>query len=171
MVAACAAVGGCGWWYISSLGDKLDEAIAVTTRTIDLSGELESQVLTFRLQERGILLFSFIKADAQVNACREAFDKATAAALDRIASIRPLLRTDRGRDLVDQATAGIEEYKTQQLEVRRLLAAGQTDEAAAWDKSRLVSAGGRIVTAIDQFRELQRSLNESTNQGGLAGVY
>ena len=170
MVAACAMVGACGWWYVSSLGQRLDESIAVTTRTIDLSGELESQVLTFRLQERGILLFSFVKADAQVNACREAFDKATGAALDRIASIRPLLRTDRGRDLMDQATAGIQEYKTQQLEVLRLLAAGQTDQATAWDKSRLVPAGGLVVTAIDQFRELQRTINTQANQDGLAMV-
>jgi methyl-accepting chemotaxis protein/methyl-accepting chemotaxis protein-1 (serine sensor receptor) len=69
---------------------------------------------------------------------------------------------------MDQAAAGIQEYKSEQLEVRKLLAAGHVDEATAWDKTHLVPTGGKVIAAIDQFRDLQRSMNAQANQDGAA---
>ncbi len=164
MIAACAMVGTGGWWYVTALGDRLDESIAVSARQIELAGELKVSVFTFRLQERGMLLFSHIQAEQQVIACRNAYDKAMSAALETISVIRPLLRTDRGRELIGQAEAGIQEYKTQQLEVRRLLAAGAVSQATEWDKKTLVTAGGRIVAALDQYTELLHTRNAKSNE-------
>jgi methyl-accepting chemotaxis protein len=164
MIAACALVGGCGWWYVTALAGSLDESISVSARQIELARELEVSVFTFRLQERGMLLFSYIKADQQVAACRDAYDKAMSAAFEKVGLIRTLVRTARGRELMDQTEAGLQEYKTQQMEVRRLLTAGEVDQATAWDKKTLVTAGGRIVTALNQYGELLHSLNAAANE-------
>jgi methyl-accepting chemotaxis protein len=158
MMAACGLVGVTGWHFVSVLGDRLDESVAVTARSIELSGELRSSVFTFRLQERGMLLFSYLKSDSQVNSCRDAYDKAMTAAIEKLAVIRNLTG-DRGRQQLDQIEAGIVEYRTQQLEVGRLLAAGQVDDATAWDKKTLVAAGGKTVAALDQFNDLQHATN------------
>jgi methyl-accepting chemotaxis protein/methyl-accepting chemotaxis protein-1 (serine sensor receptor) len=164
MIAACAMVGGGGWWFVTALTERLDESITVSARQIELSGELKVSVLTFRLQERGMLLFSHIHAEQQVVACGEAYDKAMSAAFQKVGLIRTLLRTSQGRELIDQAEAGIQEYKTQQLEVRRLLAAGEVGPATEWDKKTLVAAGGKIMAALDQYSNLLVSLNTKSNE-------
>jgi len=164
MFSACVMVGVGGWWSVNGLGARLDESIAVSARQIELAGDLKASVFTFRLQERGMLLFSHIHAAQQVIACRDAYDKAMAASFDKIRQIRPLLRTDRGRELMDQAEAGLNEYKSHQMEVRELLATGKVDAATEWDKKTLVTAGGRIVAALDQYEGLLHSLNAKSNE-------
>ena len=170
VIVACGVVGCTGWWYVTELGARLDDSIRITARNIELAGELKSNILTFRLQERGMLLFSYIKADKQVADCVDAFDKAIGGALDNVAAIRPHLRTDRGRALMDQAESGIREYKVSQLEVRRLLAAGQIEQATECDRTTLVPAGGRILAALDPFSELLRSVNAKVNEEAVGMV-
>lgn len=151
MIAACALVGGAGWWYVSDLGEGLAKVYRVSVPQSNLVGDLRAQIFTFRLQERGMLLFSTIKDDGQVTKCRDAYDKAMSTSVDVIGAIRPVLRTDHGRELMDRIQAGIEEYRTQQLEVRKLLASGQVPEATEYDRKNLVTAGGKIVAALDEF--------------------
>ncbi|HEX3744431.1 MAG TPA: methyl-accepting chemotaxis protein [Bryobacteraceae bacterium] len=151
MIAVCALVGGVGGWYVSELGERLDQAYNVSARQSSQAGDLKAQVLTFRLQERGILLFTHIHDDQQVTKCSEAYDKAVAAALDGIQAIKPLLRTDSGRALMDRIQSGIEQYRSDQLQIRSLLAAGKVDEATATDRRLLVTDGGAIIANFDEF--------------------
>jgi methyl-accepting chemotaxis protein len=163
MIGACALVGGTGWWYVTALGDRLDRAISVSTRQSNLAGDLKGQVFTFRLQERGMLLFSYIKDVGQVDKCRDAFDQAVNGAMEKIAAIRPLLRTDNERQFMDQIQAGIEDYKARQLEVRKILAAGHVPEATAYDRRVLVAAGAKIVAALDEFTQARNSVDADRN--------
>jgi methyl-accepting chemotaxis protein len=164
MIASCAVVGICGWVYVSALAGRLDESITVSGKKVELVGQLKVNVFTFRLQERGMLLFSYIKADQQVIACRDAYDKATNAALEKIGTIRALIHTNQGGELIDQAEAGIKDYAANQLEVRKLLAAGDVAQATEFDKKMLVPAGGKIVAALDQFTEVMSSINQKANE-------
>lgn len=164
MIAACALVGACGWGYVTALAGRLDESITVSARKIELVGEVKVNVFTFRLQERGMLLFSHIKADQQVIACRESFDKAMNAALEKIGAIRPLIRTDQGKELMDEAEAGIKEYRSSQLEVRKMLAAGEVSQATEFDRVTIVPIGGKIVAALDKFNETVHSMNQKANE-------
>jgi hypothetical protein len=88
MIAACAMVGAAGWWSVSALAERLDESIAVSARQIELAGDLKVAVFTFRLQERGMLLFSHIQAQQQVAASGNAYDKAMSASFEKIRLIR-----------------------------------------------------------------------------------
>ena len=140
MIAGCAMVVAAGWWCVTALGGHLDKMIAVSAQQAELAGNIKAQVFTFRLQERGMLLFSYGKADAQVVACREAYDQAVAGAIELVATLRSLLRTENGRDRMRDVEAAILEYKNHQLEVRSLLSGGKVNEATAWDKQYLVPA-------------------------------
>lgn len=162
MVFASALIGGAGWWAATSLGRKLNDSINVTARKIQLAGELQEAVLTFRLQERGILLFSHTKAEPQVIACRNAYQQAMAKAFEKIDQMKPLLETGRGQELMAQAEEGVREYKAHQLEVEKFLAVGQVAQATDWDRKTLVSAGGRIMAALDEFSQRNQSFNAQT---------
>jgi methyl-accepting chemotaxis protein/methyl-accepting chemotaxis protein-1 (serine sensor receptor) len=162
MLAACALVGGTGWWYVTALGDRIDRAYSVSVRSVrqaQLVRDLTQQVLTFRLQERGLLLFSNIQDDGQVAKCRDAYRQAMNGAMETIGAIRPLLHTDEGRRILNQIQAGVEEYRTKQLDVEKILAAGQAAEATQYDRKTLVPVGGKIVAAFDAIVR-QKSLTD-----------
>jgi methyl-accepting chemotaxis protein len=159
MIAACALVGAVGWNYVSDLGDRLDKAYSVAARQAEIAGDLKAQVLTFRLQERGILLFSHIQDNGQLARSLDAYDKAMAGALSAIGTIRPLLRTDVGRQKMDRVQAAIEQYRTLQLDVRRILATGKPAEATEYDRKFLVPAAGSIVAALDEFNRQKNTTN------------
>jgi methyl-accepting chemotaxis protein/methyl-accepting chemotaxis protein-1 (serine sensor receptor) len=92
-----------------------------------------------------------------------AYEKAMNAALESVKTIRPMVRTEDGAQALNDAEAGINEYRTKQLEVKTLLAAGDVNEATATDKRLLVSAGGKIVEALKKFGNLQHAANEQAN--------
>jgi methyl-accepting chemotaxis protein/methyl-accepting chemotaxis protein-1 (serine sensor receptor) len=164
MFAVCAVVGAAGWWSATGLAHRLDESINISARQIELSGQLQGAIFTFRLQERGMLLFSHIKASEQVAASHDSYDKAMAKAFGTIHEIRPLLATGRGRELADQLEAGIQDYKTKQLGVQELLSAGQVMAATELDKKLLVVAGGKIVAALQQYNDLLHSTNAKPDE-------
>jgi methyl-accepting chemotaxis protein/methyl-accepting chemotaxis protein-1 (serine sensor receptor) len=162
VVGLCIVIGAVSWFSVSALGNRLDQAINSTSRNIELLGELKINVYTFRLQERGMLLFSHIDAPDQVIACRDAYDQAMGKAYEKIQAIRLLTLIQQRRDLLDQAEAGLTEYKSQQMNVRALLAGHKTQEATQWDKDKLVPAGAQIVAEIDKLSELQHQDNLKT---------
>ena len=168
MIAACALVGGTGWWYVSELGERLDNAYNVSVRQSELVGDLKAQIFTFRLQERGILLFSHIKDNGQVQKCRMAYSDAMARSLELIQTIAPLLRSEREKQLVTQTQAATEEYKAQQLEVIKVLVTGKVTDATAFDRKTLVPVGGKIVAAIEEFTQQKVSKDASLNAEGAA---
>jgi len=168
MALLCLTMGASGWMYVSRLGDKLNDAITSTARQIELSGQLRGHVFAFRLQERGLLLFSHIHSTPQVESCHKSYTQAMAAAANDIREMRPLLILERGRQLMDAAESGMNEYRTQQAHVWELLEQGKLDDATKWDKDYLVAAGGKVIGALDEFDKLQHSLNEQATRDGQA---
>ncbi len=163
-------VGGMvAWFSVSALGSRLDDAIGTNSRKLELISDLRANVFAFRLQERGMLLFSHINSAEQVAACRDAYDKALALAFANIRDIRPLIRTQGGLAEIEQVEAGVQEYKAHQLEVRVLLAANQVTEATQWDRKTLVLAGGKIVKSLAEFNQSVHALNLQVAESG-AGV-
>jgi uncharacterized membrane-anchored protein YhcB (DUF1043 family) len=156
----CVLTAAVGWFAVQSVCDRLDVSLRETTHKIELSSDLRANVFAFRLQERGMLLFSFIKAAPQVDSCRVSFDKAMGVVFDRIEEIRALAASDQEKSVLDELHTGVEEYKKQQQEVRELLAAGKLDEATVWDKTYLVTGGARIVAAIDKLNQIDHDTNE-----------
>jgi len=157
----CVLTAAVGWFAIQSVCDRLDVSLRQTTHKIELSSDLRANVFAFRLQERGMLLFSFIKAESQVDSCRAAFDKAMGVAYDRTDQIRGLDASPQERGVLDDLRAGLDEYKKHQFEVRQLLAAGKLDEATVWDKTYLVPGGARIVAAIERLNQIDHDTNQA----------
>ena len=65
IVGLCLVVGAVGWVTLNAMGSHLDRAIGVTAKKVELAGEIRVSALTFRLQNRGMQLFSTINAPEQ----------------------------------------------------------------------------------------------------------
>lgn len=162
----CATLAVASWFSVVSLGDHLEQATGPTATKMALASKIRSSVLTFRLQERGMLLFSTINAPEQVQKCKTAYDTAIAGALTAIEKSRPFLIADHERQLMDQMETGVKGYRDKQLEVKRLLDAGQVPEAVVTDKQLLVAQGGIIVAALDKYDLATQELNSKDAEAG-----
>ena len=48
LMLACTGIGVTSWYYVTALGNRVDEAVTVTARKLELTGELTAGVFTFR---------------------------------------------------------------------------------------------------------------------------
>lgn len=167
ILALCATLGITGWLSVSGLGYRLDQATGSSVRKLTLSGDLKASVLTFRLQERGMLLFSHARAADQVSKCQEAYDKAMNAAFQNVRELQSLANTESGRQSSGEAEAAIQSYKDRQATVRALLAGGKAVQATELDRKVLVPAGAAIMAAIARYDEHRATLNAQAARDAL----
>jgi len=153
------AMGICAWVYVTKLNHELADIVHHTAKKVELVSDIKTSVLTMRLAERGILLFSSINDHAKVQTNVDLFAKSRAGAAEKVAVLRPLLIAEEGRRLTDRIDAGIAEYAKIQSAVPPLCAAGKVREAIQMDAAQLVLLGTAVTKAIDELLALQRQFN------------
>jgi methyl-accepting chemotaxis protein len=155
-----AILGVCAWVSVSQLKNELDEAVNVTAKKVTLVSDMKAAVLTMRLAERGILLFSSVHGQEKVESNKKLFATSAAKAVAKINDLRPLIHTEEGRLLTSQVESGVAEYVRLQSDVPRLCAEGKVQEAIQWDMDHLVKAGTDTTNAIDALLLRQQKFNE-----------
>ncbi|MGD0299855.1 MAG: methyl-accepting chemotaxis protein [Bryobacteraceae bacterium] len=155
-----AVLGVSAWIAVSELKNELDVAANQTAKKVTLVSDMKSSVLTMRLGERGILLFSSIHGQEKVESNKKLFATSVGKVAAKIGELRPLLATDAGRELTDRVEAGVAEYVRLQADVPRLCAEGKVQEAIQWDMDHLVKAGTDVTNTIDALLLRQQKLNE-----------
>jgi methyl-accepting chemotaxis protein len=146
---------------LSRVSAELDNAVNSTTRKIELVGEIKAAVFSFRLAERGQLLFSSIHAADKIRSTHEAFGKSADTALAKITEIRPLLILPRGQELAGLMESGIANYRSEQEHVWSLLQQDKVAEAIQWDSDHLVSIGGGVTKNADDLLTMEKELNSA----------
>ena len=116
--------------------------------------------MTFRLAERGILLFSSIDGQEKVQSNKDLFAQSISKVRAKTGELRPLLVSDEGRRLTDTIESGVNEYTRIQTEIPTMCASGKVREAIQMDMEKLVPVGGGIVKAIDELLALQQRFNQ-----------
>ena len=148
------------WVYVSKLKSEIETNMLRAAKKVELVSDIKTSVLTFRLAERGILLFSSINGQEKVQLNKDLFAQSTSKTLDKVRDLRPLLVLDEGRRLTDAIESGVNDYARIQTQIPKMCAAGQVREPIQMDMDRLVPVGGGIVKAIDALLVLQQRLNQ-----------
>src|SRR5579871_3980966 len=136
-----AILGVCAWISVSQLKNELDVAANRTAKKVTLVSDMKAAVLTFRLAERGILLFSSVHGQEKVELNKKLFATSVGKVKAKIGELRPLLISEEGRNLTNKAESGVADYVSQQEDVPRLCAEGKVQEAIQWDMDHLVKTG------------------------------
>jgi methyl-accepting chemotaxis protein len=155
-----AILGVCAWVSVSQLKNELDAAVNLTEKKLSLVSDMKAAVLTMRLAERGILLFSSVHGQEKVELNKKLFAASVGRVTAKIGELRPLLVTEAGRDMTNKAESGVADYVRQQADVPRLCAEGKVQEAIQWDMDHLVKTGTDLTNAIDGLLGLEEKLNE-----------
>jgi methyl-accepting chemotaxis protein/methyl-accepting chemotaxis protein-1 (serine sensor receptor) len=115
---------------LSTMDEALRKTVEVNARKLDLSGQLEGAASDMAAGQRGLIMFSYAKNPAGVAAAEKLFQESSASFQRALANIRPLLLTDRARELVADIDKRFSQWTPAFTELRGLAQAGDAGGAA-----------------------------------------
>ncbi len=141
--------------FVSHLRTELDHSVRDATRREVLISDLRTNVLGLRFAERGILLYSLARAPEKVEQNIQAFAQSRSIIEESIRQVRPLLVSDRGRELTNEIESSAGEYLRLQAQVPGLCASGNVRQAIDIDVEQLMPYGAQAVKAAEELSRIQ----------------
>jgi methyl-accepting chemotaxis protein/methyl-accepting chemotaxis protein-1 (serine sensor receptor) len=117
-------------YAVGSLSDSYEFTATKTAGKLALAGAIGSAADHIRIGTRGIVMYSYAKNSAEVASSRQMAEENGSKLRQGIAEMRPLLVTERGKELLAEIEAQLELWRSTANEVDRLVASGDNDGAA-----------------------------------------
>jgi methyl-accepting chemotaxis protein/methyl-accepting chemotaxis protein-1 (serine sensor receptor) len=115
---------------IDTFSESLDVVAGKTVRKIELAGLMNWAQAEMAAGQRGLVLFTYAKSPDRVSAAKASFERSSSELRKALTEIRPLLVTQRGREVVSQIESGLAIWLTAYTELERLADRGDPDGAA-----------------------------------------
>jgi methyl-accepting chemotaxis protein len=115
------------WFALHTIGtfnETFDATAGITARKIQLAGEMNTAESDMAAAQRGVVLFTYAKSPEHVAASKALFQQSSSVMQQALAEIRPLLITQRGREVVSQMEAAMAIWLPAYAEVERLADSG-----------------------------------------------
>lgn len=157
MLAVVLSLAGAGWYSNQNLGNQLKFATATVGMRSILGGQLRSDLIAMREKQRGVLMYALGRDRKSAASNRAEFQEHLRAAKAEIAEIRPLLTTERARDLVASIDADIEKYSAFEERGAKMIAAGALIPALALYRDTGGEIGKHMEETASEFIGLQRA--------------
>jgi methyl-accepting chemotaxis protein len=172
--ALVALVVALGWGTLSWVGrmnDALNESGSQTTKKLSILNEMSRAAGNMMAAQRGLLLYTYAKDPAGVQAQGKLLFRESAEKMARsTAALRPLLVTEEGRRLADRVDAAVANWSAAFSEMERPADQGNAEEALKVGKDRGLAARSETDSAIARLIDLQAGLVKSA-QASAAGMY
>jgi len=171
MVYGTATLGGflivtalAGFYAIGTIDDSYEITSTKTGRKLVLAGNIRSAVDEMRLGERGAAIFAYAKNPDMVAASVQMAEGGNSRLRQTVAEMRPLLVTDRGKELLAAIESGVEALRPVAAEFDRSIAGGDADAAVQL----ITQKGTPIFTAlgkqIDDLTDLESQVLQKDRQ-------
>jgi methyl-accepting chemotaxis protein/methyl-accepting chemotaxis protein-1 (serine sensor receptor) len=89
----------------SALSAQMDRTVNREAKNVENASQLEIDATELRVGQRGVIMFSMLKDPAKVGKSRELFDSNFASTEKLLKEMRPLVDTDKERQLLDAVQA------------------------------------------------------------------
>ncbi|MGA3027846.1 MAG: methyl-accepting chemotaxis protein [Bryobacteraceae bacterium] len=157
LLLVAGALACAGLAAVARTSGELDTAVNSSAKRMELFALAKSDILTMRLGERGILLFSTLKLDDKVAAARKQFLTGWSDLQAHSGRIRPLLVSDEESGLLDTLLGNARKYAEFHERNYQLALAGEVEEAIRIDAANLVTIGGNMTAAADGLIQRQHA--------------
>src|SRR5689334_8519287 len=121
---AVVLLAGLGYRELGIMDKVLRQTVEVNARKDELMGKLDAAKSDMAVSQRGVILFTYAKNPAAVSEADALFQEASQRCQRALADVRPLLVTDRGKQLTTQIEAGVSAWLPAYADVRRLASGG-----------------------------------------------
>ncbi len=148
---------------ISRLSHRLDVAISLTVRKLNLVASIRSAGSDMLAGQRGVVMFTYAKRPEDVTSARGLFTSAADQWAASLAELRPLLVTEEGKRVAEQLESSLASWRSGTADLERLAQSGDGDGAAraAINNIPIYQAAQR---ATARLTELQNGLVEQDKQ-------
>jgi methyl-accepting chemotaxis protein/methyl-accepting chemotaxis protein-1 (serine sensor receptor) len=130
LVTLLAVMAWFSWYTLATLHHSFEVTAGTTVRKIRLAGEMNTAEANMAAGQRGMVLFTYAKKPDRAAAAKALFHKNSEEFDRAITEIRPLLLTQRGREVVAQMQSRLSVWLPAYTELERLAEAGDPDGAA-----------------------------------------
>jgi methyl-accepting chemotaxis protein len=165
LVLMLVALGANALYSINGLEAGLGNS-ALSGKKTDMGGEMAALLNKMRTNARGMILYSATNETGHVPAEAVLLDQRANELIQIMADIRPLLITDRGRQLVTEMEQDLSRYMQAEQQIRQLCEAGKTADAMALRRAQATSTADRIEKAIDELKGIDRKLFQQALSDG-----
>jgi len=157
------ALASSGIWYLRVLESQLDNAIHNVAVQLDLVNGLRAETWEMVANHRGAFLFAGQRDQERVAQCRQNWEEGSKQAHQFLADLRPLLATNRGKEMVSRIEESLGRYETPARQVLQLSSEGKPEEATALIPA--INASTKELNAAGkEFRDLQLSLLQKADE-------
>lgn len=153
-----------GWRSLN----RSSEIVATTTnlyaRKLELAGLLNTAESDMAVGQRGMILFAYAKDPGGAADSESLFEDARQRMQSGLSDIRPLLTSDRGRELASHIEAGLNIWLPAYAQARQLANTGNTDGAAQLLKETLRPQYVAIAKDCEELARLAKEQLEANRQ-------
>jgi methyl-accepting chemotaxis protein/methyl-accepting chemotaxis protein-1 (serine sensor receptor) len=147
--------------------DTLRHTVEVNAHKIDLAGRLHEQESDMAVGQRGVILFAFARNAAAVSSSESLFQESAARFQATLNEIRPLIATDRGKELLSDIDRRMAEWLPAYADLRRLAQAGDPEGASRVLTERITA---HYLTVGKDCEELSKITDDLMHRDYLASL-
>lgn len=153
---SCILLTGTGLFSAFRLGSELDDAVVRIGFRSELANGMKNDVLTLRLAQRGMLLFSSINNKEKLTGALQMFEKTESGIRRRITDLRGTSGSEESGALVRKLESNLDAYAAVHRETQALCEGGQPAEAIAVDAAKAVALGTGMTNAAEGLLEIHK---------------
>lgn len=155
---------------VRAMERRLDRAIHVTARNVELIQEIDKAILRMQTGQRGLLLYSILKQPARAAEGRQQFEEAARKIGDLVQETRPLLVTDEARQATDVIANGVKRWQTLFEQISGFCARGEFDTGLYAAVDQTFATADPAARAAAQLLKFMSARNDAGKQGDAAAV-
>jgi methyl-accepting chemotaxis protein len=155
---------------LGELSSELAKSTGPTAETLALAGNLKAMANIMRTGQRGVLLLTLQKDTKGLEKQQQDYAKYFQAEQDLMARVRPLLRTEKGREVATALETQVAQHVACFRQVSDLCAAGAIDAAVALYRDKGAPAGAAMEKKASELMQLVTEEMKESNAIGVAKV-
>jgi methyl-accepting chemotaxis protein len=146
---------------LGTMDEALRRTVEVNAKKLDLAGKLKAAESDMAVGQRGLIMHSFAKNPAGMATAEALFQDSSAKFQRTLSEIRPLLITDRGKDLLADMEKRMSQWLPAYTDLRGLARSGDADGAARLLAERITA---HYLTIGTHATELSQNVEEVMRQ-------
>ncbi len=164
ILAMIAALGAWSLWSVNSLRQAVERVAAVTARKSQLAHMIDAAASDMLAAQRGVLLYTYAKAPAEVAKASTSFERAAGNYEGALREIRPLLAREEAKRLTNELETTLSGWRAAMVDLGRLAGAGDADGAIKVGIERCLPMYDAANRDSARLLEIQKEVIEEDRQ-------
>jgi methyl-accepting chemotaxis protein/methyl-accepting chemotaxis protein-1 (serine sensor receptor) len=149
---------------VSRSTEILDSTTNLLARKLELAGSLGTDASDMATAQRGVVLAAYAKDSGDLAAAEGLFDRGRDRFQAALSEVRPLLTTDRGREVTSRMESSLNAWLPAYAQLRQLSESGNAEGAAGILKGQIRDHYTSIASDSAELAQMEKDLLQQNRQ-------